>query len=57
MVENVISFAIRYLQYKENEHTETDAQVETFEDKYFSVLYELYYMKKNELRIEVYKWI
>lgn len=47
MVENVISFAIRYLQYKEDEHTETDAQVETFEDKYFSVLYELYYTKKN----------
>lgn len=45
MVENVISFAIRYLQYKENEHTETDAQVETFKDKYFSVLYKLYYFK------------
>lgn len=47
MVENVISFAIRYLQYKENEHTETDAQVEKFEDKYFSVLYELYYFQKS----------
>lgn len=47
MVENVISFAIRYLQYKENEHTETDAQVEKFEDKYFSVLYELYYLQKS----------
>lgn len=46
MVENVLFFAIRYLQKKEDEHTKTDAQVETFEDKYFSVLYELYYMKK-----------
>lgn len=46
MVENVITFAIRYLQYKDDEHAETDAQVETFEDKYFLVLYELYYVKK-----------
>ncbi len=46
MVEKVITFAIRYLQYKDDEHAETDAQVETFEDKYFLVLYELYYVKK-----------
>ena len=46
MIENVICFAIRYLQYKDDEHAETDAKVETYEDKYFSVLYELYYMKK-----------
>ena len=45
MVEKVITFAIRYLQYKDDEHAETDAQVETFEDKYFLVLYELYYVK------------
>ena len=35
MVENVISFAIRYLQYKEDEHTETDAQVETLKINIF----------------------
>ena len=46
MVENVICYAIRYLGYKEIEHSETDAQVETYEDKYFSILYELYYLEK-----------
>ena len=46
MVENVICYAIRYLEYKEIEHSETDAQVETYEDKYFSILYELYYLEK-----------
>lgn len=49
MVENVISYAIRYLNYKDNEPSETDAQAETYEDMYFSILYELYYLQdKNE---------
>lgn len=49
MVENVISYAIRYLNYKDNEPSETDAQAETYEDMYFSILYGLYYLQnKNE---------
>ena len=48
MVENVIMYSHKYLDYQEKEHTETDAQVETFEDKYFSVLYELFYLEKTK---------
>ncbi len=49
MVENIICYAIRYLNYKYNEPSETDAQAETYEDMYFSILYELYYLQdKNE---------
>lgn len=48
MVENVIMYSRKYLDYQEKEHTETDAQVETFEDKYFSVLYELFYLEKTK---------
>lgn len=47
MIENVIMYSRLYLGYKEKEHTITDAQVETFEDKYFSVLYELFYLQKE----------
>lgn len=46
MVENVICYACRYMHYKESGHSETDAQVEKYEDKYFSVLYEMYYFDK-----------
>lgn len=47
--ENIICYAIRYLNYKDNEPSETDAQAETYEDMYFSILYELYYLQdKNE---------
>ena len=48
MVENVIIYAHKYLDYQEKEHIETDAQAETFEDKYFSVLYELFYLEKSK---------
>ncbi len=47
MIENVIMYSRLYLGYKEKKHTITDAQVETFEDKYFSVLYELFYLQKE----------
>lgn len=47
MISNVIIYAIKYLNWKKIEHTETDAQAETYEDKYFSILYELYYLKKE----------
>ena len=48
MVENVIRFSIRYLNYKMKEHDSTDAIFSTYEDKYFSILYDLYYLQKNE---------
>ncbi len=47
IVRNAITYAVRYLNYDMVEHTQTNAQVETYEDKYFSVLYELYYLKNN----------
>lgn len=46
IVRNAITYAIRYLNYDTNEHSQTDAQAETYEDKYFSILYELYYLRK-----------
>ena len=48
MVENVDSYAIRYLEYTEEEHSQTDAQIETYEDMYFSILYDLYYLENNQ---------
>ena len=48
MVENIIRFSIRYLNYKMKEHDSTDAIFSTYEDMYFSVLYDLYYLQKNE---------
>ena len=47
MVSYVAAFAIRHLKWKDAEHPQTDAQPKTFEDKYFSVLYDLYYLKKE----------
>lgn len=48
MVKNVIDYSTQYLDYERINHSETDAEVETYEDKYFSVLYELYYLTKKE---------
>ena len=39
-------YAIKYLHWKEKIST-ADAFAETYEDKYFSVLYELYYLAKE----------
>ncbi len=47
IVENTIQYSIKYLGYKQKEHTYTDAQSKTFEDRYFEVLYELYYWNKT----------
>lgn len=48
MVRNVIIYSIRYLGYKQKEHTFiSTSNIKTFEDKYFSVLYELYYLEKE----------
>lgn len=43
VINEVISYACAYLNYEKRHHTRTDAFPETFEDMYFSVLYELYY--------------
>lgn len=48
IVEKTIQFSIKYLEYKQKEHIDTDAQSKTFEDRYFEVLYELYYWDKKE---------
>ena len=47
MVEEVMCYAVKYLHWKEKDHSSTDAMAETYEDKYFSVLYELYYLTKE----------
>lgn len=45
IVENVIAYSKGYLGLKMKNHTLTDAESETFEDMYFSVLYNLYYLQ------------
>ena len=47
MVEEVMRYAIKYLHWEKKDHSKTDAFAETYEDKYFSVLYELYYLTKE----------
>lgn len=47
MANEVICYAIKYLHWKEKDHSTTDAFAETYEDKYFSLLYELYYLTKE----------
>lgn len=47
MTDEVMCYAIKYLHWKEKKHSTTDAFAETYEDKYFSVLYELYYLTKE----------
>ncbi|NLL04183.1 MAG: hypothetical protein GX269_07830 [Clostridiales bacterium] len=48
LVENVIPHAIRELGYLSEDHLLTDAQATTFEDKYFSILYALFYLSKKK---------
>lgn len=45
---NAMFFAEKYLDYVIDEHVYTDAQAETFEDRYFEVLYELFYFDKKD---------
>lgn len=47
MVEEIIGYSIKHLNWEDDEHSETDAVPETYEDKYFHVLYELYYLKRK----------
>lgn len=44
IVEELICYSIKYLGFKEKEHPETDSQAETFEDRYFQVLYDLFFV-------------
>ena len=48
IVKNVINYAVRYLGYKKNNHsTISTSCCKSFEDYYFLVLYELYYLVKE----------
>lgn len=44
IVEELIRYSIKYLGFKEKEHPNTDSQAETFEDRYFQVLYDLFFV-------------
>ena len=44
IVEELICYSVKYLGFKEKEHPETDSQAETFEDRYFQVIYDLFFV-------------
>lgn len=44
IVEELICYSIKYLGFKEKDHPETDSQAETFEDRYFQILYDLFFI-------------
>lgn len=44
IVEELIRYSVKYLGFKEKEHPNTDSQAETFEDRYFQVLYDLFFV-------------
>ena len=44
IIEELICYSVKYLGFKEKEHPETDSQAETFEDRYFQVLYDLFFV-------------
>ena len=44
IIEELICYSIKYLGFKEKEHPVTDSQPETFEDRYFEVIYDLYFI-------------
>ena len=44
IVEELIFYSVKHLGFKEKEHPETDSQAETFEDRYFQVLYDLFFV-------------
>ena len=48
IVEATICFSKLYLGYGEKRHVTTDAFAETFEDRYFQVLYELFFIDKKQ---------
>lgn len=47
IVEELICYSIKYLGFQESGHPITDSQPETFEDRYFEVLYDLFFIKTN----------
>ncbi len=51
VVFNVMQYAELYLDYELKNHTVTDSFTETFEDKYFEVLYDLFYFEKRSIKI------
>lgn len=44
IIEELIRYSVKYLGFKEKEHPESDSQAETFEDRYFQVLYVLFFV-------------
>ena len=44
ILEELLCYSVKYLGFKEKEHPETDSQAETFEDRYFQVIYELFFV-------------
>ena len=44
IVEELICYSVKYLGFKEKEHPATDSQAETFEDRYFQVIYDLFFV-------------
>ncbi len=48
IVEELICYSIKYLGFQESGHPITDSQPETFEDRYFEVLYDLFFIKTNK---------
>lgn len=46
IIEELICYSVKYLSFKETEHPVTDSQPETFEDRYFQVIYDLYFVEK-----------
>ncbi len=46
IIEETICYSINYLKYKQTNYVSTDAQAETYEDRYFQIIYELYFLNK-----------
>lgn len=46
IIEETICYSVKYLKYKEIKHVSTDSNAETFEDRYFQIIYELFFFKK-----------
>ena len=49
IIEELICYSIKYLGFKEKEHPVTDSQPETFEDRYFEVIYDLYFINEGNI--------
>lgn len=43
IIEELICYSIKYLDFKEKDYPTTDSQPETFEDRYFEVIYDLFF--------------